>query len=53
MIAAAIAASSAREMVMAIPTLLKFTLWNMLKQGWYTPDPVSCPSSCFLRLLSV
>ena len=48
MIAAAIAASSAREMVMAIPTLLKFKLWNMLKQGWYTPNPVSCPSSCFL-----
>jgi hypothetical protein len=42
MIAAAIAASSAREMVLIIPTPLGFTYWDTFKQGWYTPDLVSC-----------
>ena len=42
MIAAAVAASSAREMVLVIPTPLGFTYWDTFKQGWYTPDLVSC-----------
>jgi hypothetical protein len=33
MIAAAIAVSSAREMVLVIPTPLEFTLWDTFKQG--------------------
>ena len=45
-----IAASSACEMVLVIPTPLGLTLCNTFKQGWYTPDPVSCPFPCFLRL---
>jgi hypothetical protein len=56
MIAAAMAASSAREMVFVTPTPLGFTYWDTCKQGWSTPDPVSFPLlfyfSCFLRLPS-
>jgi len=33
MIVAAIA-SSAREMVLVIPTPLRFTKWDTFKQGW-------------------
>ena len=50
MVAAAIAASSAHEMVLVKPTPLGFIEWDTFKQGWFAPDPVSCPSSCFFRL---
>jgi hypothetical protein len=50
---AAVAASSAREMVLVLPTPFGFTLWDKFKQGWYTPYPVPCPSSCFSKLPSV
>ena len=53
MIVAALAASSAREMVLVTPTPLGFTTWDTFKQGWYKPEPVSCFSLCFLGLLSV
>jgi hypothetical protein len=53
MIAAARATSSARELVLVIPTPFGFMQWDTFKQGWYTPDPVSCLALCFLRLPSV
>jgi hypothetical protein len=53
MTAAAIAASSAREMVLVISMPFGFTQWETFKLGCYTPDPVSCPTSFFWRLPSV